>query len=81
MKLQKLAISDEGFLFDPETGNSYTVNETGLFILRQLKEGRSASEIAARLEEEYEVSPQEALRDVYEFLDVLKRLGLWEGEA
>ena len=39
-KLERLAISDEGFIFDPESGNSYTVNGTALFILRLLKEGK-----------------------------------------
>ena len=37
-RLNRLAINDEGFIFDPETGNSFTVNGTGLFIIKLLKE-------------------------------------------
>ena len=44
-KLERLAINDEGFIFDPETGNSYTVNKTGLFIIKLLKEGKNEEEI------------------------------------
>ncbi|OAQ20357.1 HPr-rel-A system PqqD family peptide chaperone [Thermosulfurimonas dismutans] len=77
MKISRLAISDEGFVFDPETGNSYTVNETGLFILQKLKEGLSPTAIVEAILEEYEVSPEEAERDVEEFLEGLRRFGLW----
>ncbi len=77
MKISRLAMNDEGFIFDPETGNSYTVNETGLFILRKLKEGLSPAEISMALSEEYRVSFEEAERDVEEFLEDLKRYGLW----
>ncbi|MBX6423282.1 HPr-rel-A system PqqD family peptide chaperone [Thermosulfurimonas sp. F29] len=80
MKLRRLAVSEEGFVFDPETGNSYTVNETGLRILRHLKEGLPPEKIVAELVKEYEVSPEEAERDLYEFVETLKGLGLWEGE-
>ncbi len=78
MKLNRLAISEEGFIFDPETGNSYTVNETGLKVLKALRAGQSPSEIAEALSEEFEISVPEALRDVEEFLESLKRFRLWE---
>ncbi len=81
MKLNRLAISEEGFIFDPETGNSYTVNETGLLILKKLREGLGPEEIAEAMSEEYEVSPEEALRDVQDFLETIARFGLWEEKA
>ena len=32
MKIREnLAVSDNGFVFDPETGESFTVNEVGVF--------------------------------------------------
>ncbi len=76
MKISRLAINDEGFIFDPETGNSYTVNETGLFILKRLKEGKTPEEIASELSENYDVATEEALRDVLDFLEKLKSFGL-----
>ena len=77
-KLNHLAVSEEGFIFDPETGNSYTVNQTGLFILELLKEGKSQDEIVDALTEEFEVSPEEAQRDLIDFLEQLRLFGLLE---
>ena len=79
-KLQKLAISDEGFIFDPETGSSFTVNQTGLFILKLLKEGKSQEEIVEALTEEFDVSREEAARDLIDFLEQLRLNGLLREE-
>ncbi len=79
-KLNRLAINDEGFIFDPETGNSYTVNEVGLFILKQLKEGKSESEILDALIENYEVEKGEAEKDLIDFLEQLRLMGILEAK-
>lgn len=79
-KLNRLAINDEGFIFDPETGNSYTVNEVGLFILKQLKEGKSESEILDALVENYEVEREEAEKDLIDFLEQLRLMGILEAK-
>ncbi len=78
-RLTKLAISDEGFIFDPETGNSYTTNPTGLLILRMLKEGKGEEEIVKALTEEFGAEEEEARRDLYDFLEQLRAYGLVEG--
>ncbi|WP_022846723.1 MULTISPECIES: HPr-rel-A system PqqD family peptide chaperone [unclassified Desulfurobacterium] len=75
-KLNRLAISEEGFIFDPETGNSFTVNKTGLFILNLLKEGKDVEDIVEALTEEFEVDREEATRDVTDFIEQLRLLGL-----
>ncbi|MFA7409794.1 MAG: hypothetical protein WCY83_06175 [Bacteroidales bacterium] len=36
-----LRISDQGVVFDPSTGESFTVNETGLAILKSLRGNRT----------------------------------------
>ncbi|SMP04266.1 PqqD family protein, HPr-rel-A system [Desulfurobacterium pacificum] len=79
-KLNRLAINDEGFIFDPETGNSYTVNEVGLFILKQLKEGKGESEILDALVENYEVEREEAEKDLIDFLEQLRLMGILEAK-
>lgn len=71
-RLHKLAISDEGFLFDPTTGESYTVNPTGLLILKGLKENRDQDGIIETLVNAYDVTADEARRDVEDFSDHLK---------
>lgn len=77
-KLERLAINDEGFIFDPETGNSYTVNRTGIFMINLLKKGKSEDEIVRALIEEFEVDEETAKKDIIDFLEHLRLLGLWE---
>jgi hypothetical protein len=55
-KLSNLAMNDNGFIFDPESGYSYTANETGIFILKRMAEGMQRQEIFEELSEVYEVS-------------------------
>ncbi len=76
MKVKHLAISEDGFIFDPTTGNSFTTNETGLFILQLLKEGKTPEEIVQALVQEYEVDEKEAERDVLDFMEKLRRYKL-----
>ncbi len=72
-KLNSLAISDNGFIFKPATGESFTTNEMGLFIINLLKGGKSGDEIINAITEDFEIDNVTAGRDLYEFLDFLKR--------
>jgi hypothetical protein len=75
--LRSLAISDNGFVFDPKTGNAYTLNQTGIIVLRRLKEGREVHEIALELEREFpDVSSVQD--DVRDFLRLLREVGLMD---
>ena len=76
-KLRDLAISDTGFLFDPYTGSTFSVNEAGLAVLSGLREGRSVSELAAALRDAFDVPPGVDIeRDVAEFVHLMRRNGL-----
>lgn len=72
-KLNSLAISDNGFIFKPSTGESFTTNELGLIIINLLKEEKSADEIINKITEEFDIDAISAGRDLYEYLDFLKR--------
>ena len=48
-----------------------TVNETGAFLWEQLVEGINKEELLQTMVETYEVTQEEAERDIDEFLDVL----------
>lgn len=72
-KLSTLAISENGFIFKPSTGESFTTNELGLEIINLLKEDKAVDEIIQIITEEYEIDDLTAGRDLYEFLDFLKR--------
>ena len=74
-KLVQLAMNDNGFIFDPSSGYSYTSNETGLLILKALQMGKSEADIIAELVELYEVSQDQVRSDLdhyYRMLEALK---------
>jgi PqqD family protein of HPr-rel-A system len=76
-RLHELALSDSGFVFDPLTGHTFTVNSTGLFVLQALKQGVLPQDIPRVLEEQFELDGGEDLGvDVSEFLGSLGSVGL-----
>lgn len=76
-RLRDLAISDSGFLFDPFSGETFTVNATGIEIIEGLRAGEAREEILEKLKHEYEVATTDDLgRDVDEFVGLLRQFGL-----
>ncbi len=76
--LKNLALSDTGFVFDPTTGNTYTLNETGLAIVRLLKIDKTKEEIIQSIIAEYEVDADEIERDYSDMIIQLTELGLYK---
>ena len=79
-QLMDLAVSDTGFVFDPFTGATFTVNQTGLCVLQCLKEGLAKKDIDARLQEQFDVKGAEPRRDIEEFLHLLRQNGIVPGD-
>lgn len=72
MKVNKnLAISENGFVFNPATGDSFSVNELGVYIVNRIKEGKSKTEIIDSIAEEYAAERSNIERDFNEFITVL----------
>jgi len=71
-RIARLAVNEEGFVFDPQTGESFTVNETGKTILKALIESKAEEGIALKLTEQFDVSHQEAQADVRDFIQHLR---------
>ncbi|MBC8385470.1 MAG: PqqD family protein [Candidatus Cloacimonetes bacterium] len=71
-KLNSLAISETGFIFDPTSGHSFTTNEVGMEILILLKSGKEIQEIIEDLQEGYTVSENELEIDVMDYIHNLK---------
>ena len=74
--LSRLSVSPEGLAFDPSTGDTFTVNSTGLLVLRTLQDGGSREDAVRILTEKYQVSLADAQRDVDDFQGRLRSLGL-----
>ena len=75
-RLNDLIINSQGFVFDPNTGESFTANPTAVHILRQLQDGRDNDDMARTLTESFAVTPEAARRDVDDFRLKLRGLGL-----
>ena len=75
-KLNNLAISESGFIFDPVTGNSYTTNEIGLTILNSVKKGVATVDIARKICEEYDVAFDEIEQDITNMLETFRNNNL-----
>lgn len=69
--LKDLAISESGFLFDPYSGATFAVNNTGKFILQLLTEGKEIEDIESALREKFEVGEEDLRSDIYEFICLL----------
>ncbi len=81
MKLKRnIAVSESGFIFDPSTGESYSLNSQGVEILGMLKEAKSLTEIINYFVSEYEVEKEDFERYMADFTGMLKQFKLIEGE-
>ena len=74
--LSHLALNDEGFAFNPTTGDSYQISSTGVVILAALRENKSDDAIAQSLSEKFDVTLADTRHDVADFKASLKNLGL-----
>ena len=77
-KLKLLAMNDNGFIFDPNSGYSYTTNETGILILKLLAAGKETDDICGSLCKEYECTVDHIRSDYEHYLLMLEALGLVE---
>jgi len=79
MKIRKnVAVSDNGFLFNPLTGDSYSVNLIGQEIIRYLKDGKSEEEIMKTITDGYMIDNNTAEKDFLDFKRMLEAYKLGE---
>lgn len=71
-------MSETGFVFDPTSGESYSINREGQAIMALLKEGKSAEEISVKMCEEYEIDPASFEKYFYDFTGMLRQFQLIE---
>jgi hypothetical protein len=76
-----LRISDQGMVFDPSTGESFTLNPTGLAILKLLDQGAGENLIFEMISKDYQISRAEFDRYYLDFISVLKSTQLLDTDA
>jgi hypothetical protein len=52
---ENIALSENGFVFNPSTGDSFTMNKTGREVLLLIREGKAIGQIADLMTEKYDV--------------------------
>jgi len=79
MRIRKnIAVSDEGFLFNPATGDSFSTNGIGSEIINLLKQDKSTHEIIEEISGNYDVDRMLLERDLDEFTALLKDYSILE---
>ena len=80
-RIKDLAVSETGFVFDPYSGATFSLNASALCLLRGLKEGLEREELIDRLEELFDVTDADLSRDIDEFLELLRYNGVLPQEG
>ncbi|MDD3079012.1 MAG: PqqD family protein [Paludibacter sp.] len=79
MRVRKnIATSDEGFLFNPTTGDSFSTNPIGTEIILLMKKDRTSKDIVDAICEKYDVDRALFERDLDDFTLQLKEFSLLE---
>ena len=79
MKVRKnIATSDEGFLFNPTTGDSFSTNAIGAEIINLLKSDSMLKDVADKICNKYDVDRSLFERDLEDFTLQLKDYSILE---
>jgi PqqD family protein of HPr-rel-A system len=73
---RNIAVSDTGFVFDPTSGESYSINREGQEIMSLLKKGKDPEQISEIMCKEYEIDPASFEKYFYDFIGMLKQFQL-----
>jgi len=75
---KNIATSDEGFIFNPATGDSFTTNPLGAEIITLLKEDKRLPDIISAISEKYDVEEAQLEKDLDDFISQLKESSIME---
>lgn len=79
MKLKKnIATSESGLIFNPGTGDSFSVNPIGNDILSKLKENITPEGITEYISSKYDIERMQLEKDLDDFISQLQDYNLLE---
>ena len=82
MKIKpNIAVSDSGFIFHPNTGESFSMNPMGIQIFNLLHEGKSFEEIRTDIRDEYDVDNTTFEKDFQDFTALLQQYQITADET
>ncbi len=77
---KNIAVSDSGFVFNPNTGESYSVNPVGVEIIELLKQKKTVDEINHDLTQKYNADIVTIDRGVHDFIEMLQQYSLIDSQ-
>lgn len=69
---EEVKISDNGFVFNSKTGDSFSLNPSGLEMIKMISANKDFDEIRSFFLEKYQVEELNFEKDFYEFCALLK---------
>ena len=77
MQIKKnIAISESGYICNPSSGESFSINPTGVEIFNFIKEGKTYEEIEQLVLEKYNTDKDTFDKDYHDFIGFLKQYHL-----
>ena len=71
-----IQLSDSGFMFDPATGHTFSLNATAMRVFDLLRQDLPVARVAAMIAEEFDVDERDAAKDVADFVLALRTHGM-----
>ncbi|MCK9155881.1 MAG: PqqD family protein [Paludibacteraceae bacterium] len=68
-----IAISQSGYIFNPQTGESFSLNPIGVEVIRMLQEEKPKETIVASIVDRYDVTASAFACDLDDFVSLLKQ--------
>ena len=82
MKIKSnIATSENGFIFNPATGDSFSGNAMAAYLLIAMKSGKTGHEIKKDILDKYDIGAEQLERDWEDWMIQLKEANLLETEG
>ena len=79
MRLKKnIATSEEGFIFNPGTGDSFSTNPIGTDIIKIFKDGKTVEDVIEIICTKYDVDQNQFEKDLDDYLSQMKEYTILE---
>lgn len=75
-----MAISPSGYVFNPQTGESFSLNPIAVEVVRMLQDGRSVEEVTEHVTSCYDVTRAAFRCDMDDFMGLLHQYGMLADE-
>ncbi len=69
---EEIKISENGFVFNSKTGDSFNLNPFGLELIGNIRQGKDFDQLKKEMTEKYDVDVLTFEKDFYEFCALLK---------